>query len=314
MPHPFDDTQKPTVLQTFVRLVRSYFNDDLAKSSAELSYYLLFSIFPLLLIVSSLLSVTKVSQTTLLHLLSVLPGEIQRVISPVITRYFGNISYETFLWRISGFIVLGIFFLSRTMSSLIHNVNRIYHMPQQRGGLGQLLFEVLAAAGFIVAIVCSFVLMVLGRGISAIVNKYIEIPQQLMWIMNGWTYGRYLFAIAVVFFFVLLLYYLTPNCKMRLRDALPGAIFALLMWMVCTMLFTFYVNNISRYDVLYGSISAIMVLLLWMYMTGIIVYLGFELNFILMQQHGHHFICKGKPWYMRLGIFLYNKFIKKCAK
>ena len=233
-------------------------------------------------------------------MLSLLPGEIQRVISPVITRYFGIISYNTFLWRMSSFTLLGIYFLSRTMSSLVYNVNRIYQMPPRRGGIGQLVFEVLAAAGFILAIICSFILMVLGRGISNLVTKYIVIPQQLMWIMDLWSYGRYILAIGVMFLFFLLLCYILPNCIMKFRDALPGAIFTLIVWIGCTALFTFYVNNINNYDVLYGSISAIMVLLLWMYMTGIIVYLGFELNYILMKQRGRDFICKGKPWYVRM--------------
>ena len=87
---------------------------------------------------------------------------------------------------------------------------------------------------------------------------------------------------------------------MKIRDALPGAVFTLLVWIVCTMIFTFYINNISRYDALYGSLSAIMVLMLWMYMTGIILFLGFELNFILMKRRHRNFICKGKPWYIRL--------------
>lgn len=172
-------------------------------------------------------------------------------------------------------------------------------MPKRRGGIGQLLFEVVAAAGFIFAIVGSFILMVLGRGIYNLITQYITIPQQLMWILHVWQYGRYVVAIGVMFLFFLLLCRIIPNCVMKFRDALPGALFTLLVWIVCTMLFTFYVNNISHYDVLYGSISAIMVLLLWMYMTGIIVYLGFELNYILMKQNGRNFVCKGRPWYIR---------------
>ena len=283
-----------------VQLVRSYFANNIAKASAELSYYLLFSIFPLLLIVSSLLSLTKVSQITLLHLLSILTGDIQRIISPIITRYSGNVSSAELIWRMIGFIILGIYFLTGTMSSIMYNVNRIYKIPNRRGGIGQLLLEVLTAAGFIFAIVCSFILLILGRSINALITKYIDIPQQLMWLMDLWQYGRYIIAIGLMFLFLLLLCYLAPNCIMKIRDALPGAVFTLIVWVICTMVFTFYINNISRYDALYGSLSAIMVLMLWMYMTGIILFLGFELNFILMKRRHRNFVCKGKPWYIRL--------------
>lgn len=265
-----------------------------------MSYYLLFSIFPLLLIISSLLFLTNVSQTNLLHLLSMLPGDIQRIVAPLITRYSGNISSTELGWRMAGFIVLGIYFLRRTMSSLLYNVNRIYGIPNRRGGIGQLLFEILTAGGFIFAIVCSFILLILGRTINAFITKYISIPQQLMWIMNLWQYGRYIIPIGLMFLLLLLLCYLAPNCIMKIRDALPGAVFTLLVWIAFTMVFTFYIDNISRYSALYGSLSAIMVLMLWMYMTGIILFLGFELNFILMQRKHRNFICKGKPWYVRL--------------
>lgn len=297
LPSQFKHTQKSGVRDIVTGLVRSYFTDNLSKASAELSYYLLFSIFPLLLLLSSLLSVTRVSQMTLLQLLSLLPDEIQRIVSPIITRYIGQISYTAFLWRMVGFSALGIYFLSRTMGSLMHNVNRIYRIPNRRGGIGQLLFEIFSAAGFVFAIVCSFVLVILGRALYALVSHFVQIPQQLLWL---WTYGRYIVAIGLMFLFLLLLCYLAPNCIMRFRDAVPGAVFTLLVWIVCTMIFTFYINNISRYDALYGSISAIMVLMLWMYMTGIILFLGFELNYILMKHKHRNFICKGKPWYIRL--------------
>lgn len=278
--------------------MRCYFTDGIPKASAELSYYLLFSIFPLLLLVSSLLSVTSVSQVTLLKILSLLPGDIQRIISPILTRYLGTISVPAFIWRIFSFSILGIYFLSRTMSSLMHTVNRIYNIPNPRGGIGQLIFEILTAAGFIFAIVFSFVLLVLGHTIYSIVSRYIEIPHQMQWM---WRYGRFLIAVGLMFAFLMLLCYLAPNCIMRLRDALPGAVFTLAAWVICTVIFTFYISNISRYDALYGSISAIMVLMLWMYMTGIILFLGFELNLILMKRRRRNFVCKGKPWYARMG-------------
>ena len=277
--------------------MRSYFTDNIPKASAELSYYLLFSIFPLLLLISSMLSVTSISQVTLLKIISLFPGDIQRIISPIITRYLGRISPAAFVWRILSFSLLGIYFFSRTMSSLTHTVNRIYHIPNRRGGIGQLIFEVLTAAGFIFSIVFSFVLVILGHTLYNIANRYIEIPYQLQWL---WRYGRFLIAIGLMFLFLLLLCYLAPNCIMRLRDALPGALFTLLAWFICTIFFTFYINNISQYDALYGSLSAIMILMLWMYMTGIILFLGFELNLILMKRRHRNFICKGDPWYARL--------------
>lgn len=279
-------------------MVRSYFTDGIPKASAELSYYLLFSIFPILLVVSTLMAFLQISQVTLLRFLSLLPGDIQRIISPILTRYFGTLTPFTFISRIIPFSLLGIYFMSRTMSSLLHTVNRIYNIPNRRGGIGQLIFEVICAAGLIFAIVFTFVLWILGRNIRQFVSQYlhVQIPSQLQWL---WSSGRFIIAIGFMFLLVLILCYLCPNCIMKLRDALPGAIFTVLSWIVCTVLFSFYITHISQYDALYGSISAIMVLMLWMYLAGIILILGFDLNLILMKRSHKNFICKGKPWYVR---------------
>lgn len=278
--------------------MRSYFVDSIPKASAELSYYLLFSIFPLLLVMSTLMSAMKISQVTILNILSLLPGDIQRVISPIITRYIGSMSPFTFISRIFVFTILGIYFLSRTMSSLMHTVNRIYGIPNRRGGIGQLIFEVLTAAGLIFAIVFTFILWILGRSIRIFVLRYLHIslPEQLTWL---WGWGRFLIAIGLMFLFILILCYLCPNCIMKLKDALPGALFTLVAWIICTVIFSFYITNISQYDALYGSISAIMILMLWLYLTGIVLILGFELNFILMKRKRKNFICKRKPWYAK---------------
>ncbi len=278
--------------------MRSYFVDSIPKASAELSYYLLFSIFPLLLVMSTLMSAMKISQVTILNILSLLPGDIQRVISPIITRYIGSMSPFTFISHISVFTILGIYFLSRTMSSLMHTVNRIYGIPNRRGGIGQLIFEVLTAAGLIFAIVFTFILWILGRSIRVLVLRYLHIslPEQLTWL---WGWGRFLIAIGLMFLFILILCYLCPNCIMKLKEALPGALFTLMAWIICTVIFSFYITNISQYDALYGSISAIMILMLWLYLTGIVLILGFELNFILMKRKRKNFICKQKPWYAK---------------
>ena len=180
----------------------------------------------------------------------------------------------------------------------MHTVNRIYGIPNRRGGIGQLIFEVLTAAGLIFAIVFTFILWILGRSIRILVLRYLHIslPEQLAWL---WGWGRFLIAIGLMFLFILILCYLCPNCIMKLKEALPGALFTLVAWIICTVIFSFYITNISQYDALYGSISAIMILMLWLYLTGIVLILGFELNFILMKRQRKNFICKQKPWYAK---------------
>ncbi len=281
--------QKNIVFYYAVEMGRHFFSDMLTRASAELSYYLLFSIFPLLLLTSLLLSLTHFSTTTLLRIMALFPADIQKILLPSLTRYLGDFQIQPRYGHIIFFSFLAIYFMSRTMSSLMRHVNTIYGIPDARGGLRRLLFELATAAGLVVAIALSFGISVLGNSISMLVASLLSLPS---WAVGLIRYGRGLIALGFVFLFMLVICYWMPNCRMKWRDALPGALFILCAWIVCTLVFTFYFNNFSRYDVIYGSIGAMMVLLLWLFMTGIVILLGFVINYITMKRRKRDFIYK----------------------
>ncbi|MGN1015066.1 MAG: YihY/virulence factor BrkB family protein [Butyricicoccus sp.] len=272
-----------------VEMLRHFFSDNLSRASAELSYYLLFSIFPLLLLTSLILSLTRFSTATLLKIMVLLPEDVQKLLLPSLTRYLGEFQLKPRYGQIIAFGVMAIYFMSRTMSSLVRHVNEIYSLPNVRGSLRQFLFEIATAAGLVLAIGLSFVLNTLWRAIRTMADSLLILPS---WLTTLLEYGRNLILPGFIFLFMLTLCYWMPNCKMKWRDAVPGAVFILCAWLVCTVIFTFYFNNFGRYDVIYGSIGAIMVLLLWLYMTGIVILFGFVINFVTMQRRKRNFIYK----------------------
>lgn len=85
-------------------------------------------------------------------------------------------------------------------------------------------------------------------------------------------------ALPTVTLILALLYYVAPNRKQRWRDVFPGALLAAFLWAVATGLFTFYAQNIAQYREFYGSLSAVIVLLIWTYLASVIVLLGGEFN------------------------------------
>ncbi len=86
----------------------------------------------------------------------------------------------------------------------------------------------------------------------------------------------------VTIFILAALYYYTPSKRLRWRDVLPGAIFATIAWIIASMGFSFYVDNFNNYSRLYGSIGAVIVFLVWLYLTSIIVITGGEINALLV--------------------------------
>ena len=287
-----------------LEMLRHFFADKLTRASAELSYYLLFSIFPLLVLVSLLLSMTDFSTKTLLKVMVILPADVQKLLLPTLTRYLGEYQLHPRYWQIIFFSIFTIYFMSRTMDSLMQHVNSIYGVPDARGGLRQFVFEIATAAGLVVALILSVALTWLGRGITAILSSVFDLPPWIQILLHN---GRILIAFGVVFLVMLVLFYWTPNCKMKWCDVLPGTVFVLCVWVIGTLIFSIYFNNFSRYDVIYGSISAIMVLLLWLYMSCIIIFFGFVINYITMQRRKRDFLYKSQ-------LRLYRKNKKKTRR
>lgn len=283
--------RKNTVCWYGLEMLRHFFADKITRASAELSYYLLFSIFPLLVLVSLLLSMTDFSTKTLLKVMVILPSDVQKLLLPTMTRYLGEYQLHPRYWQIIFFSIFTIYFMSRTMSSLMQHVNSIYGVPDARGGLRQFLFEIATAAGLVVALILSVALTWLGRGITAILSSVFDLPPWGEILLHN---GRILIAFGIVFLVMLVLFYWTPNCRMKWCDVLPGTIFVLCVWVICTMIFSIYFNNFSRYDVIYGSISAMMVLILWLYMSCIIILFGFIVNYITMQRRKRDFLYKSQ--------------------
>jgi membrane protein len=96
-----------------------------------------------------------------------------------------------------------------------------------------------------------------------------------------WDIFRYGVCLAALFLIFILFYVYIPNCTIRFKEAVPGAVLSTLGWLILSTGFAFYVNKFESYSKIYGSIGAVIALLIWMYWSSIIIFVGSELNSIL---------------------------------
>lgn len=257
-------------------MVRRYFADGVSKSAAELAYFMLFSFFPLVMFLSSVIAMLPIPEDVLNLLTRIMPEDVRNIIQ-------AYLEYLSTVPSLSPLIIGGgltLYFLTRSVSSLMRTMGRIYHPPLRSHGIYQTLMAFILTAGFLISVVLSFVLLIVGNVVLRLLLNVLplqEVPTQLLHL------ARYGITIGFLFFFLLLLNYVVPGRGIRLRDAVPGALFSLVSWLVFSAFFSFYIDNMSRYSVLYGSLGAMMVLMLWLYLTGIILLMGAQLNHILLQ-------------------------------
>ncbi len=263
------------VYRSVREFVLRFFTDGVGRAGAELAYFFLFSFFPLMIFASLLIGTFDINVNSVEELLKgVIPAD-------VLTIALDYIAYVTNL-QMDGLMYVGLFTAlwsaSRAVSSLSVAVNRAYRIEDGRNVLLQFLINIGFSAAMLASIVITIVILVLGRGVLQYVAQIVNIgPVEI----NTWHILRFV-PITLLFFCILLfLYSVVPNKRIAIRQVIPGAIAAAVSWLIASIGFSFYVENMARYSLLYGSIGAVIVLMIWLYLTGIILIMGAELNHVL---------------------------------
>lgn len=257
------------------RMVYRYFADGIPQAAAELSYFLLFSMFPLLMFVNSILARPDISIEGITPVLEMLPRTLRQLITTYLNQLSGTPSFSPMLIGIG----LTLYFLSRAVRSMMRTVNDIYHVEVSRGMVKDVLISLGITAGFLVSVVCSFVLVVAGRALIRLLPQIVPVPQA---VLDATHDASFWVMIAFIFLFLMLFNCVVPNLHLKFREVWPGALFSLVAWILVSWVFSFYVDNMARYSVLYGSLAAIIVLMLWLYIVSIILLMGPQLNHTLV--------------------------------
>ena len=257
------------------RMIYRYFSDGIPQAAAELSYFLLFSMFPLLMFVNSILAQLDITLEGITPVLEMLPKSLQRLITGYLAQLSGTPSFSPMLIGIG----LTLYFLSRAVRSMMRTVNDTYHVEVTRGMVKDVLISLGITAGFLLSVVCSFGLVVAGRTLLRLLPQAFPIPQAALDVTHD---AGFLVMIAFIFAFLMLFNRIVPNLHLKFREVWPGALFSLVAWILVSWAFSFYVDNMARYSVLYGSLGTIIVLMLWLYIVSMLLLMGPQLNHTLV--------------------------------
>ena len=243
---------------------------------AELAYYFLFSFLPLIIFVAALISAMKIDISSFAGLEKLIPQDVLNIISEYYHYIFG--AQNTGL-MISG-LVLSVYFSSAAVRSLMRGLDVAYHVKENRSFIRKLIMSIFFAIILLLMISLSMIVLVAG-------GKIIELIIYVFPEYEGFEFMtnilRFALPVIPMLFVLTLLFMFVPNQKVKFREAIPGALFSLVAWMVVSAIFSLYVSTMGNYSVLYGSLGAIIVLMLWFYLIGIIFVMGGELNALLFE-------------------------------
>jgi membrane protein len=266
------------------RLVWETATDETTGLAAQMAYLLLFALAPVLLFLWHLLGLFGTDPAKLHQMFVILQSfmppdpKVQDILdtamaSVVVTGSSGVLA--------NAGIVLGIYFGTVFIATISRALSHTHGVREDRHWWSKYIISFFMLFWFGIVLLFSFNAIVFGEKLAGIaeVNFQLAVPLQA-WI----TYLNLPFIFVALVFLALALYLLTPENYLTVRQALPGAIFFSLGWILATKLFQYYVARYDRYNPTYLALASIIVLLTWMYLTCLFLLLGGKLNAILRRE------------------------------
>ena len=268
--------------QTVLLLIRNYGQHNVGKNAAALAYYLLFAIFPLLIFASNLLGLLKLDVFSITQTLSnFLPKDIVGLIESYL-EYISHTSGHLLLWFS---LVFSIWFPMRAVKGLMDDVRLAHHLSKPPNSLKYRLRQLIYTVVFLVVIILTLALSTLGEHVLGYIGRLLpeNTPRISGFIPDFWQYLRFIPMALLMFAALGALYAFSMDKRPPIKQILPGIIAALISWMIVSIGFSFYVENFAHYSLIYGTMGAMIVLLMWLYMTALVLILGAELNAALAE-------------------------------
>ena len=251
--------------------------DKIFSHAAELAYYFLLALFPLLLFLTSVIGVVIGSGTGLRHSLfnylsKVLPGSASQLVSDTMFE----VSSASGGGKISFGIFAALWAASNGMGAISQSLNAAYHVEESRPWWKQRLIAVGLTIGLAVLIISALALVLYGGKIAdGFAASYgFGVVFVILWKILQWP---------VVLIFLLLsfalIYYWAPDLKDQdWKWVTPGSTAAVALWLLVSLAFRLYLHFFDSYSRTYGSLGAVIVLMLWFYLTGAAILIGGEIN------------------------------------
>ena len=271
-------------IQTYnkkIKFLMEYSNyREITSKAAEMSFYLLLSFFPFLIFTISLVVYTPIIKLSkyIFLLKKILPLSAFNIVSSLIQSAIEN---RSFSFLILSFI-LAMYTMSRAVISLIRGMNRSYNIRETRPYFEVLFISLVFVIMIVVLIFTSMIFLVFGEKLGSFLFNLIGLDQYFMYI---WNLCRYIVGVITVIIILMNLYRFTPNKKLSFKQVLPGAIVSTLCWLIASFCYSFYSNNFARYDIIYGSLGGIIVLMTWVYLSSWTILIGCEINARLYKRH-----------------------------
>ena len=258
------------------RTLREYRADNLGDLAAALTYYAVLAIFPMLIVLVSLLGLLgqSVTQPLIDNLAKVAPGAARQIFTSAVHNIQANqgtagvlfvVGLAGALWSASGYI-----------AAFMRASNVIWDVEEGRPIWRTIPLRLAVTLVTVLLLTFSALAVVLTGGLARQLGKVIGAGSTAVTV---WDIAKWPVLLIIVAAILAILYYTAPNVRQPgFRWVTPGGVLAVILWVVASAAFALYVANFSSYNKTYGALASVIVFLVWLWITNLVILLGAELN------------------------------------
>ena len=258
------------------RVYDKFAEDEMTVYAAQVSFFIILSVVPfIMLLLTAVQMIPSISNARFMELIV---GLVPVDYKSLAFRVVNDLSLKSPATMISVTAITALWSAGRGMFSVARGLNRVNGHGEKRWYVINRLICSGYTIVFILVCILSLGLLVFGNMIQAfMVSRFPIIADVTTHIINF----RALWALMILIIFFLGIYTFVPDKRLKLKDQLPGAVFSTVGWMAFSFAFSLYFNHIGgkNYSYMYGSLTAIVLLLLWLYFCMCILFFGAEINY-----------------------------------
>lgn len=257
--------KKMKIVQLWVYIAALVARYEILQTAAGIAYYFMLAVFPFLMFLAALVGVLRFP-----------PDALQNAVEPLLSKTVADtvLAYYAYLKSVSNWFsllfgfVFSLYSASRAVQALTYGVNKVYALQKRRSWLRNLMHSVAFTIGISAVLLAALVAVSLSG----------KLPVWILYDKSAMRWSVYAIALVSAYSVLTAFYCLAPAERVRLRYALCGSTLCLLGLHIISIGVSVYVRISTRFSVLYGSIGAIIILLLWLYLFGVCVLAGALLN------------------------------------
>ena len=272
------------IYQKILNMTADVTEDHVGAYAAQSAYFFMLCMIPIILLLITMVQYTPVTKADVMTaVIQVFPTSVDSMITSIVNQVYNQSS-----GIIPITVVVALWSAGKGVLAMTSGLNCVYKCNETRNYIFLRIRATIYTVMFILVIIFLLVLSVFGNTLNIFIAAHVPILKNLA---DRLIAMRTIITPIVLMIFCLLIYKFLPNRKDKLRKQLPGAVFAAIGWMIVSWIFSVYVDIFKGFSDMYGSLTTIVLIMLWMYFCMYCILLGGEPN---MMMYDKMFTGKGR--------------------